>query len=393
MKLKKWIALFLIAVMTLTPLTGCDSSGGEDFSADGNDYTIQTNNPSDNNKEPTDDTEEPKDDTEEPKDDTEEPKDDTEEPKDDTEEPKDDTEEPKDDTEAPKDDSKEPGTDVSTLKADTSGTPVTFLMQNLRTTGNQTGNSPTERDPATNSAYNRNRRFKTMVQTHQPDVILCQEGTKAWINFFQTDEYFSKNYTLLYKWRSESQSVLESTPVLYKTDKYEELGSGHFWLSETPDVESPSYEAAPNVRICTWVKLKDKTTNAVFYAYTAHVDTGGETPAKSMQQFYDLFNEAGKDEYCFVGGDFNFKYESAEYQMAVNWEEVMCIQDVAQNLADDGLCEVSELKGSLTGGFSEGTSPDPNVGGAGQLDHLFAKHMPNMTIDYYGFDYTHYDYP
>ena len=391
MKFKRWIALLLIAVMTLVTVTGCGNKEDDDFTAESDklldlDSGDDTDEP-DKEENTKGDTDEPKEDTDEPTDDNEEPKDDTVDTKDDTEEPKDDTEEPKDDTEEPKNDISDK--DISALKADTSGTPITFLMQNLRTTGNQTADAPTD---SSNSPYNRTNRFKTMVQTHEPDVLLCQEGTKAWINFFQTDEYFTKNYTLLYKYRSESQSVLESTPVLYKTSKYTELDSGHFWLSETPNVESVSYEAGEgHIRICTWVKLKDKSTGAVFYAYTAHVDTNGETPMKSMQQFYDLFNKAGKNEYCFVGGDFNFKYESAEYKMSIDWEEVMAVQDVALNLADDGLCEVGEFKGSLTGGFSDGISPDPNVGGAGQLDHFFARHMSNMTFDYFAFDYTHYD--
>lgn len=400
MKIKKWIALLLIAMMTLTMVAGCGSNEEDDFTADP-DVLVKPDDGSESKDDetPKNDNEDPDNNTEDPGNNTEEPGNNTEEPGNSTEDPDNNTENPGNNTEKPGNNIEEPendgsNADVSALKADTSGTSVTFLMQNLRTTGNQTGNDPNERDPATLSAYNRNRRFKTMVQTHEPDVILCQEGTKAWINFFQTDEYFSKNYTLHYKYRSEAQSVLESTPVLYKTSKYTELDSGHFWLSETPNIESPSYEAgADHIRICTWVKLKDKSTGAVFYAYTAHVDTGGETPMKSMQQFYDLFNKAGKNEYCFVGGDFNFAYESAEYQMSVDWEEVMCIQDVAQNLADDGLCELGGLNGSLTGSYDTGESPDPTPGRDRQLDHIFARHMPNMTVDYYGFDYTHYDYP
>lgn len=390
MKLKRWIACLLIALMTLTMVSGCGNNENDDFTADPD--TLVNPDSGETDKPSKEESEDPKEKNEKPEEDIEEPKEDAEEPKEDPEGPKEEPEKNEEDAETPKGD--DAGKDMNALKADKSGTPVTFLMQNLRTTGNQIGNDPNEREPATLSAYNRNRRFRTMVKTHEPDVILCQEGTKAWINFFQTDEYFSKNYTLHYKYRSESQSVLESTPVLYKTDKYQELDSGHFWLSETPSIESPSYEAgADHIRICTWVKLKDKATGAVFYAYTAHVDTGGETPMKSMQQFYDLFNKAGKNEYCFVGGDFNFDYESVEYQMSVDWDEVMCIQDVAQNLADDGLCKLGSLNGSLTGSYDTGASPDPTPGRDRQLDHIFARHMPHMTVDYYGFDYTHYDYP
>lgn len=270
---------------------------------------------------------------------------------------------------------------------------LTLITQNLRTSGSQKGIRG-ERFGISNEVYNRARRFRKMVQKHQPDVILAQEGTPGWITFFENDPYFTEHYTLLYQYRAARQVIQESTPLLFKKARFELLDSGHFWLSATPDRESESYEAGKDhIRISTWATLKDKESEQECTFFTTHVDTGGITPMASIKQYTDFFEELGPEAFAFVGGDYNFTYRGPVYSQVVDWNNFMDLQDIALNLHRVRRCKLGKLKGTLTGGWKDGISPDPNPGRMRQLDYIMAKPNPYFTVDSYEVEYTHFDSP
>jgi endonuclease/exonuclease/phosphatase family metal-dependent hydrolase len=67
----------------------------------------------------------------------------------------------------------------------------------------------------------------------------------------------------------------EGCPIFYRTDKYELVDGGSFWISETPD-EMTKIEGAEHYRICVWVKLRDKTNGEYISVFNAHLDHKGE---------------------------------------------------------------------------------------------------------------------
>lgn len=273
-------------------------------------------------------------------------------------------------------------------------TKLTLITQNLRTSGSQKGIQG-ERGGGINEVYSRSRRFRKMVQKHRPDVIFAQEGTPGWIAFFENDPYFLENYTMLYHWRAEGLQVInEGTPLLFKKDRFEFLDGGHFWLSATPDRVSESYEAGEgHIRISSWAKLKEKTTGQVCTFFTTHVDTNGITPMASIKQYTDQFEKMGKDAFAFVGGDYNFTYRGPVYEQVVDWNKFQDMQDIALNMSRAGLCKLGTLKGTLTGGWKDEISPDPNPGRMRQLDYIMAKPNPRFAVDSYEVEYTHFDLP
>ncbi len=64
----------------------------------------------------------------------------------------------------------------------------------------------------------------------------------------------------------------EHTAIFYKTNKYNLLNKGDFWLSATPDVPSKSWDAPCCNRICTWLELQEKSTGKKFFVFNAHYD-------------------------------------------------------------------------------------------------------------------------
>lgn len=57
----------------------------------------------------------------------------------------------------------------------------------------------------------------------------------------------------------------EHSAIFYKTDKYKLIDKGDFWLSETPDIPSKSWDAPCCNRICTWVELQELATSKQFF--------------------------------------------------------------------------------------------------------------------------------
>lgn len=64
----------------------------------------------------------------------------------------------------------------------------------------------------------------------------------------------------------------EHSAIFCKVSKYDLVDKGDFWLSETPDIPSKSWDAPCCNRICTWVELKELSTGKHFFVFSAHYD-------------------------------------------------------------------------------------------------------------------------
>ena len=51
-------------------------------------------------------------------------------------------------------------------------------------------------------------------------------------------------------------------PIAFRKDRFALHGYDHFWLSDTPDIESRGWDSLGCNRICLWAKLRDKQTDA-----------------------------------------------------------------------------------------------------------------------------------
>ncbi len=66
----------------------------------------------------------------------------------------------------------------------------------------------------------------------------------------------------------------EFVAIYYKKERFRQEAWGRFWMSETPDVPSKSWDAAV-LRICNWAKLYDRHTGRKFYVFNTHLDHHG----------------------------------------------------------------------------------------------------------------------
>jgi len=414
MKFMRWISLMLIVVLSLSMVAGCAKTPQEDEMG-----VVDTVVPGGEAESNPDDTKDP-DDNKEPADnsgDTKEPAD-TKDPngsKDPggSKEPADpDTpvgnDQPGNDKE-PADttnpgNGEEPGNEGNgqekeewvPMEKETSGTSLTLISQNVKHAGYTAYGE--KGDGTGNNIYNRLRRFKTLVLTHDPDIIFFNEAKETAKRFFNEDGHMSQTYN--YVWQDRHSTLaghIMSEPVLWKTSKFETLETGHFWISPTPNNEGPGFSGQAGADVSTWVKLKVKKTGEIVYAYCLHTYHGADNRdacVGALKLYYQRFKQMEKGAYAFVGGDYNTRYRSSVYEEMMDWEQIVDLRDVAMMMNKDGLCTLGGMYGSFNGTeFNNGQiPPEENRGNKTQIDHITMKPNPHVAVDHYGFDYTVYDY-
>ena len=135
--------------------------------------------------------------------------------------------------------------------------------------------------------------------------------------------------------RNDGMTEGEYAAIFYKTDRVKCLSSGHFWLSETPEVVGSKGWDAKYPRICTWGQFKDLKSGRKFWMFNLHMDHRGvEARKQSCHLVLAKVKEmCGKQPYILTGdfnvdqkneiyniiadsGVFHDSYETAEVRMA-----------------------------------------------------------------------------
>lgn len=122
--------------------------------------------------------------------------------------------------------------------------------------------------------------LRDLIDEYMPDSIGMQEVTPKWREMMES-YVFNDSYTGVGEARTTDASRgLEQSCIFYRSDKYDLLDSGTFWLSDTPDVVGSMVEGANYPRICTYVHLKDKVTGLEYIHMNTHLDHNGDNEAK-----------------------------------------------------------------------------------------------------------------
>lgn len=152
--------------------------------------------------------------------------------------------------------------------------------------------------------------LRDILDEYQPDSIGLQEVTPTWRAAM--DSYiFNDSYTGVGVARTTDASLgLEQSCIFYRSDKFDLVDSGTFWLSDTPNVVGSSYEGSQYPRICTYVHLKDKATGLEYVHMNTHLahesgQTGRDVRVKQVSVLLNKLHELGADIPVVITGDFN----------------------------------------------------------------------------------------
>lgn len=93
--------------------------------------------------------------------------------------------------------------------------------------------------------------------------------------------------------------------IAYRTDKFDLLEEGHFFLSADPEKAIISWDSSQK-RVTVWVKLKDKITNNIFYFFATHMDHVGDIARREGANInLEKIREITGNYPVFLVGDFN----------------------------------------------------------------------------------------
>lgn len=163
-----------------------------------------------------------------------------------------------------------------------------------------------------------------LILKNDPDVLLLQEVSEEWIPHLQT--FMEENGYSYYgygRYGSEmSDQIIKNgdqfTPILWKTEKYDLVDSGHFWLSDTPEVQSSAWfdgTTSDFPRCNNWVILKDKSNGTEFLATSVHTAPGenGKVRTNSSYLIATRLNEIRGDRPAILAGDWNMQLTDDAY--------------------------------------------------------------------------------
>lgn len=166
--------------------------------------------------------------------------------------------------------------------------------------------------------------IQDLILKNDPDVLLLQEVCVDWIPYLQT--FMADNGYSYYgygRYGGEmSAGNLDSgdqfVPILWKTEKFDLVESGHFWLSSTPtEVKSAAWTdgtISKYPRCVNWVILKDKQTGGEFLALNIHTDPESDrVRTLSCGLTVEKLDELRGGRPAVLGGDWNMGLTDSGY--------------------------------------------------------------------------------
>ncbi len=181
---------------------------------------------------------------------------------------------------------------VTVEPTENSGEELTIMSTNVRCY------SPT--DFFKKSWFYRAKLLATDISTVMPDIICFQEVQDLHYNYLE--DVMSK-YDSIMAFRDNS-IIREGCAIFYRSDRFEKIEDGYFWLSETPDEMSKDWGSA-HYRVCVYVCLKDLNTGKEFIVFNTHLDhKSEEARIKGIQVVLDKI-AALDGRPAFLLGDLN----------------------------------------------------------------------------------------
>ena len=226
--------------------------------------------------------------------------------------------------------------------------------------------------------------IQDLILKNDPDVLLLQEVSVEWIPYIKS--FMEANSYSYYGYGRHGGELLaddlgsgdQFVPILWKTEKYDLVESGHFWLSSTPEeVKSAAWvdgTISKYPRCVNWVVLKDKETGGELFVMNIHTDPESDmVRTNSCALAVEKMKELSGNRPVVVGGDWNMGLTDTGYRI----------------LTESGYLDVRiQAEDTVYGGSFNawGDSSDDNFAYG---DHIFMSE--NVTAEKYEVVNDYYD--
>jgi endonuclease/exonuclease/phosphatase family metal-dependent hydrolase len=150
-----------------------------------------------------------------------------------------------------------------------------------------------------------------LLEQRAPNLIGFQEVHQENFAIFLENH----GYTQLRGIPYNDHAPFQYTAIAWNSQRLRPIDSGGFWLSETPEVHSRSWDTSC-VRSATWAKLEWLETGLTFMHLNTHLDHISELArVEGTKLIIQFLARAGLP--LVVTGDFNCPPTSAAYQMFI----------------------------------------------------------------------------
>lgn len=169
-------------------------------------------------------------------------------------------------------------------------------------------------DYSPNSWEERRDALADLLAKMDIDAGGLQEAIPQQVEFLRTK---MPGYAFYGDYRNADRVTGEASSVFYRTNRFELVRGGTFWLSETPEVPGRKGWNAACPRVCTWAVLREKATGACFCFANTHTDhKSAEARKNGMELILKRMDTFAKGLPVVFTGDHNCGESSAPAQMA-----------------------------------------------------------------------------
>ena len=231
----------------------------------------------------------------------------------------------------------------------TSITVASYNLRNANGSDSAKGNGWGQRYPV----------IAKMVQYHDFDIFGTQE---CFIHQLKDMKEALPGYDYIGVGRDDGKEKGEHSAIFSRTDKFDVIEKGDFWLSEGWDAVLP--------RICSWGHFKCKDTGFEFLFFNLHMDhIGKKARVESAYLVQDKMKELGKGKElpAILTGDFNVDQTHQSYDAFVS-KGVLCDS-----------YEKCDFRYATNGTFNDF---DPDSFTESRIDHVFVS--PVFKVKRYG---------
>ena len=146
------------------------------------------------------------------------------------------------------------------------------------------------------------------VKDHNIDILGTQEVLVNQMNDLKSS---LSEYDGLGVGRIDGKEAGEYNSIFYKKDRFSEVESGYFWLSETPEIAGSKGWDGACERLATWIILKENKSGKQIFAINTHLDHVGKVARQEgVTLLLQRISELSKGLPVVLTGDFNAEPES-----------------------------------------------------------------------------------
>jgi len=167
-------------------------------------------------------------------------------------------------------------------------------------------------DDGENTWDRRRAHVATTIRMQLPDLVGLQEAFPAQLDDLRE---LLPGFSWLDAGRSGDDVAGEYIPIGYRTTRFDVEAEGSFYLSETPDVPGPGWDASLP-RLVKYALFRDLTTDEAFVHVNTHFDHRGATArVESAALLRQRLGDLAPTEPVVLTGDFNCRPSSRPYRI------------------------------------------------------------------------------